>query len=151
MEAEVVTETYVQKTKRCDVFGCIELTRENKPFCLEHIERAPYVQDLLRRMEERVKLDQEVETDHQKADLDSITAREIVLALRKQGTVTEENMSRAMKLPRTTIHNYALAMQDKKIVTLRPTDRGRMAVTLLDSDGKPAIPDFCDEDDEDDD
>jgi len=102
MEAEVVTETYVQKTKRCDVFGCIELTRENKPFCLEHIERAPYVQDLLRRMEERVKLDQEVETDHQKADLDSITAREIVLA--HKGELVLEDSSGGittfvMKLP----------------------------------------------------
>lgn len=144
--------SYVQKTRKCDASGCYELTRENKPFCLLHIERTPYVDNLIRRMEEREETDEKVATDHRTAKLDSITALEILLSLRQRGTVTEDNLCRAMKLGRQTVHNYVLAMLEKKMVLLQPNKRGRTHVTLLDASGRPATPMLLDEDlDEDDD
>ena len=149
--SSVAEGTYVQKTRRCDAAGCYELTRENKPFCLEHIELAPYVCDLLRRMEDRDVMDGQVATDHRKASLSSITAQEILLTLRQKGTVTEDSLSRAMKLERQTIHNYALKMLDNNLVLLRVTSRGRTTITLLDASGQPATPTPMDDDDIDED
>jgi len=143
-------EPYVQKSRQCATPGCYELTRENKPFCLNHIEQTPYVHQLLIRMENREKIDEGVSSDHRKATLDSITAQEILLSLRQKGTVTEDSLCRTMNLGRQTVHNYVLSMLDKKLVMLRVTQRGRTNVTLLDvTTGQPAAPVPMDDEDDD--
>jgi hypothetical protein len=39
--------------RECEIDGCGKTTREGKPFCSKHIEHAPYIQEVLWRLEKR--------------------------------------------------------------------------------------------------
>jgi len=133
--------------KMCDISGCFETTREGKAYCSNHVEKQPYVQNLLKRMQERQEQDELVRREGSRAvNLDSITVKEIKLQLSIYGKRTEERLTRELQIDKTIIHNYAIRLQNEGVIAFGQTARNNLTVNLLDFDPDNAIDDDDDDD-----
>ena len=113
---ETVSETQRQ-TKVCDFDDCTQTTRENKAFCTDHIEKQPYVQDLMKRMLAREQEDFRVRCEGSvSVNFHGITVNEILLHLRQSGPRTEERLQRELQLEKSILYNYIIALQKKGLV-----------------------------------
>lgn len=117
---------------RCQEKGCDERTRERKPYCPSHIERAPYVRnlmDLLARSEAEVVAVRK--RGVRAARLDSLMAQEIALQLELHGHRTVDRLARDLSCDHEVILAYAQRLARAGHVRLGETTRGRALIVPL--------------------
>jgi hypothetical protein len=115
--------------RHCEHIGCDQATREGKAYCSDHVEQHPYVQELLSRLAERDRQDDDVARRGSKAaDLEAITAQEILAHLAFHGPRTEERLCRELNVGDKTLVGYVQALKRAKLVTLAQTKRGSTLV-----------------------
>lgn len=139
------------QARPCSIKGCHETTNNGKFYCTEHINKLPYVEDLVSRIERRKKEDYEVKIKGPDAvNFSGITAKEIILRLRLGGPKTEEGLSRELEgatddgslpIDKSIIHNYAVAMQKMGIVKFGISARYNLIVSLVDQKEEDFIDD----------
>lgn len=116
---------------RCRVHGCLETTRENKDFCLDHLSMIPYVADLERRISARQEQDDDVRRlGHEAVDVNSATATELLRHLDQYGPRTEERCVRELTLDDITLQGYIEALRVKGFVDTGRTKRGSVVVMI---------------------
>ena len=122
------------ETKTCRAGSCRGTTWEGKPYCLDHVKRHPYVQQLLTRLENRIIEDERIRKLGSCAvDVDNpgITLKEIIRILKANKIRTEERLERDLQLPMNLIHSYCVALQKRGMVKIKMKSCGRQQVTLL--------------------
>lgn len=118
--------------RHCEHPGCNQATREGKAYCSEHVEEHPYVKELIARLAERDRQDEEVSKRGSKAvALDAITAQEILQHLAFHGPRTEERLCRELNVDVRTLKGYVGALKRARLVTLGTTKRGSTLVKLV--------------------
>lgn len=121
------------QNRACDAPGCVERTREGKPYCPDHVDYHPYVQELISRLAERDAQDEAVQKRGARAvDMEaSLTVQEIILHLELHGPRTEERLVREVNLDARTLNGYLRALAKRKIITFGRTKRGSVTVKLV--------------------
>jgi len=130
-------------TRFCEVPACTQTTREGKPFCPDHVDHNPYVQDILEHLAVR-----EDEEDRAKreairlrgnprsklrdfADLDGPTAKMLIQYLEIHGAKTMERLARDLQLDDDVLNMFVRALVNANRVDLDYTKRGSQVVRLL--------------------
>lgn len=110
----------------CQIDGCEASTRENKPFCSDHVERAPYVQRILMELELR-----DMEARNLNAgkpiDINGHLIREAILLL-QQSSYTAARLARLLDIEHVAAENLIAIMDEKKIARKGRTERGSTTV-----------------------
>ena len=118
-------------TRSCKAPGCHATTREGKPYCPEHVEFHPYVQEILEILDRREEEEQLVRKRGPSAvDPEGLTAKELMLHLSLHGSRTVERLSREFQLDATVMGNYVRALRNRGLVVLGRTTRGSTVVRL---------------------
>jgi hypothetical protein len=103
-------------------------TRERKPFCAEHVQEHPYINDLMRRLADS---EREVARVKQRGakevDTQGLLAREILREL-AHGDRTVERLARDMQIDPSVVDCYVRALARRGRVTLGETSRGNVLV-----------------------
>lgn len=119
------------QARTCDAAACTQTTREGKPYCPDHVDLHPYVQDLISNLSTKDEQDDAVKSKGPRAvKLDSITVQELLLHLELNGPRTEERLVRELNLDLKTVSGYVQALRRKQLVTTGYTKRGSMVVKL---------------------
>lgn len=122
------------QTRHCEAEGCRAATREGKPFCSEHVERHPYVQQVLAQLERRETEEARVFDQGARAvDPAGITSQEILQFLRVHGPRTVPRLARELNLEVKTITGYVRALERRKVVETDTTRRGALIVRLYEA------------------
>jgi hypothetical protein len=112
-------------TRFCEVPQCTETTREGKPYCPEHVDHHPYVQQLLQDLaeqeDERERAAKKGAVD--KVDLEGENAKAILRELQHHGERTLERLARDTKLPLEAVRTIGEALKRKNLVTFGQTKR----------------------------
>lgn len=118
-------------TRLCRSPNCVQTTREGKPFCPDHVEHHPYVQEILGTLAEREAEEERVRTGGAPAvDPRGLTARELVLHLSLHGARTIERLSRELQLDTAIVEGYVNALVERGSIALGRTNRGSTVVQL---------------------
>lgn len=126
--------------RHCDVAGCTESTREGKPYCPDHVDHNPYVQELIAKLDERDEQDERVRRrGHKVVDMDSVTVAEILLHLELHGARTEERLVRELNLGLDVLQPYLRALAKRGLVKFGRTRRGSTLLKLT-GQTQPLIP-----------
>jgi len=120
-------------TRLCRSHGCDQSTREGKPYCPDHVEEHPYVQEILSTLQRREEEEARVRSRGSRAvDPSGLTARELVLHLSLHGARTVERLSRELQLDPKVLDGYVSALVSQGAVSLGRTNRGSTVVRLSD-------------------
>lgn len=118
--------------KDCNIQGCRKITSGGKPYCDNHVDLNPYVQGLHQDLLQRKAEDTRVLKEGSVAvNIQGITIKEILRILRQNGTRTEERLEKDLQLPKSMIHGYVCALQNRGIVKITMSLRGGMLVNFL--------------------
>lgn len=124
---------HTPSTRACKVDACEHMTREGKPFCPEHVDAHPYVQNLLSSLADRQAEEERVRTaGANEVNIDGITARELVLHLSLHGARTVERIARELQLDTQIVRGYVAALHERDLITQSTTNRGSLVVKLRD-------------------
>lgn len=124
---------HTPSTRGCKVDNCEQMTREGKPFCPEHVDEHPYVQNLLSSLADRQAEEERVRSaGAPEVDIDGITARELVLHLSLHGARTVERIARELQLDAEIVRGYVAALHERDLITQSTTNRGSLVVKLRD-------------------
>jgi len=116
---------------RCLAERCTQRTRSGKPYCPDHVEQHPYVQELQAMLvQQRNEIDQVARLGVRAVDTEGLTANELLLQLKLYGDRTVERLARDMQLDVSVVEAYARALARDGKATLARTRRGHVQVTL---------------------
>lgn len=121
----------------CEHPGCVERTREGKPYCYDHLDAHPYVRWLesaIKSAKEADDLAGRVVPDPASLDA-NITVRDLVVHLENHGPRTEERLGRELSLSVTAVRNYSAALETRGAIERAKTRRGSTVVRLVDGFG----------------
>ena len=130
----------------CRVQGCGHVTTERKPYCIDHLDRLPYVRELQAQLSSRDA--EEVAAASRKGwravDPDGSRAREIIDQLAVKGAQTPKRLAITVELRPNSLENYLSALERAGLVkTLTLGSRRgtpRRVVTLTDEGKTHAVP-----------
>lgn len=112
--------------------ACGQPTHEGKRFCLDHVDRHPYVASLImelgRQAAERARVARQGPSA---VDLEGTTAREIMRLLFLHGPRTLQGLGRELQLPPPLVGTYARALAEAGWVQFGVSRRGKTVVTAL--------------------
>lgn len=117
-----------------DCTVCGGETSGRKPFCVDHLARLPYVQDLLDQIAE---MEGEIERVRQEgkdgADPRGLFAYELMIKLTsdKMGSSTVKKIAREMRMRWSIVGAFFLALEGLERVSLSRTPRGSIVVQLV--------------------
>ena len=118
-------------TLACAHPGCLETTRERKPYCTEHVTSLPYVQNLLARLAEReAELEEVSRRGYRAVDVDGLNSAELLLQLSLFGERTVPRMCRDLQLELAVAEGFAYALARAGYITLGHTSRGHLKLEL---------------------
>lgn len=120
-------------TRLCDAPGCTETTREGKPYCPDHVDHHPYVQQLLQHLaeqeDERERATKKGGAD--KVDLEGENAKAVLRELQQHGERTLERLARDTKIPVKAVEAIGEALQRRKLSTSSQTSRKDKTIKLI--------------------
>lgn len=121
------------EARRCEIPDCGKRTRENKPYCPDHVEEHPYVRALLKLIAER---DAEIERIKQGTWLDAnpygFLAEEIIAYLRDRGSTTVARLARDRLYDSPeVVERVVVAMERVGLVRQGRSVRGYRVVSLV--------------------
>ena len=130
----------VRESKKCHIPGCDQTTRRDKEYCLVHIAHNTYAHYVLKEIEKREHEDYKVAVKGPRvANLNGITAKEILLELQQHGSRTMERLSIDLQIEQKIIHSYVIALRKSKRVSVSASKRGCTIVTAK-NQAKSEIP-----------
>jgi hypothetical protein len=116
-------------TRHCEEFGCKKATTGRKPFCVEHVERLPYVQELQDRILDRQDEWEQVRSRGARAvDPSGLTALEIHQYVRVHGPCTIKRLAKDLSLSRSLLESYVRVLSSRRL--LRVTENKRHVPVL---------------------
>lgn len=117
--------------RSCKISGCLNSTREGKPFCPDHVERHDYVQGILEILARREAEEERVRHKGASAvDPHGLTAQELILHLSQHGSRTVERLSREFQLESQVMRDYVDALLERGLLQIGRTARGSTIVRL---------------------
>jgi len=123
--------TGCNQTRECMEPGCLNTTRESKPYCPDHVELNPYIQGILEKLEERkIEHNRVKEVGQDAVDLSGLTVNEILLHLELHGSRTVERLKREFQLEDSVLLPYFEKLERAGKITLGKTQRGSTVVRL---------------------
>ena len=97
--------------RHCDAPDCRSATRSGKPFCPKHVDRLPYVQELLGKIANREAEEARVRDQGPRAvDPEALTSKEVVQFLRVNGKRSVPRLARDLNLDFETLDHYVDAL-----------------------------------------
>lgn len=121
----------------CSREGCLEPTREGKPFCVTHVGSNPYVRDVLEALERAEQEQAQVRRRGVRAvDPEGLVSREIRRELRAHGAMTPPRLAKRLGLDLDLVRIYLRALVKKKALRLKTLGRSQV-VTLLEPVAQP--------------
>ncbi|MGE0711951.1 MAG: hypothetical protein AB7N76_03305 [Planctomycetota bacterium] len=112
--------------RRCLEPGCRRSTRHRKPYCPDHVERLPYVQEVLAALEGKEREQAEVAILGPRAvDPDGITAGEILNELAIHGPRSVARLAKDLALSRRLAEHYVEALRREGFVSVQARRRRR--------------------------
>jgi hypothetical protein len=129
----------------CHVEGCGHVTTERKPYCIDHLDRLPYVRELQAALFSR---DQEEQAAFNRKgwraiDTDGSRAREIIDQLAVKGAQTPKRLAITVEIRPGSLESYLGALEKAGLVkTLTLGSRRgtpRRVVTLTEDGQKKAV------------
>jgi len=119
------------QTRYCDALGCRQATREGKPYCSEHVEEHPYVQQLISLLSERDHEESRVRRQGPRAvDVSGLTAREILQFVKVHGQRTVQRLARELNIDFKTLEGYVKALKKSGLISTSQTRRGATVIKL---------------------
>jgi hypothetical protein len=117
--------------RHCEVPACGVATRAGKPYCSEHVDRHPYVSELLAQIAAREAEEAQVRARGAAAvDLDGLTATEVLTFLRVHGERSVPRLARDLNMDLRTVAHYVSALARRGEVELGENRRGKTLVAL---------------------
>lgn len=113
----------------CQVASCNESTRENKPYCSDHVEQAPYVQRVLLELELR-ELEAANLNVNKPIDINGHLVREATLLL-KQSSYTAARLARLLDIEHVAAENLIVFMDQKGMAHRGRTERGSTTIRAI--------------------
>lgn len=104
----------------CSAEGCARLASHGKPFCLEHLEQLPYVQEVLAGIAQRAR-----EVSAPSPPAHGILACDLVSHLLHRGTGTVLRLARELDVDPDALLLVARALLRKRVVKFKRLPRGR--------------------------
>lgn len=122
-----------QRSHPCQAPGCLEPTREKKPYCTKHILQAPYVQELLLSIAEKEKEICKAKNRGWRAvDLEGTIATDARVILQTKGECTIDRLSRELNIGLKETWAYVTALVNAGMASVtRHTRRGNAVVSRL--------------------
>ena len=120
-------------TDTCRVDGCDHATTGRKPYCLDHIDRLPYVASVeseIARREAEVKV-AETRRGWRKLDASGAAAREIVHELAVKGPQSPGRLAKTVEVVKGALEGYVSALESAGVVKRVETKRSRGRVLTL--------------------
>ena len=110
--------------RKCEADGCNQATRENKPFCSDHVDQHPYVQAILATLAGDEEEIERIQARGKKAvDTDGSLVASILLQLEQNGERTLERLSRDLWVDKPIVETAVRELAKQGIVTLGMTKR----------------------------
>jgi predicted HTH transcriptional regulator len=112
-------------TRECEVTGCGKTTREGKPYCSKHIEHAPYIQEVQRRLDRRAGEESllEDETGTKTIPCDGFFVNEAILLLRTRD-FTIKSFSRRLDITHKAAERLIVHLVEWGHAKRKKTSRG---------------------------
>lgn len=134
----------------CQVLGCGRSTTEHKPFCIDHLERLPYVRDLRGTLHGRES--EELEATRAKGwravDIGGSRAREILDQLAVKGAQSPRRLAITVEVRPAALESYVQALEAAGLVetlllgSRRGTPRRVVALTPRGASAAPLAADM---------
>jgi hypothetical protein len=101
-----------RRARTCLAPRCARTTNAGKLYCEEHVERMPYVRELLREIERRdaEEASAAVGSGWQKIDAEGSHAKEILSQLAQTGAETPKRLAVTVSLARASLEGYLKAL-----------------------------------------
>lgn len=118
-------------TRHCEVPDCGVATRAGKPFCSNHVEKHPYIQELL-----HIMMDSEIEEARVRqigpraVAADGLNSLEIVRFVRVNGERTVPRLARDLNMDLPTLEAYVKALKRRRLIRLGKNKRGTPLISL---------------------
>jgi len=111
----------------CRVTGCGQVTSDKKPYCVDHIDRLPYVAQVRDELARREAETLAAATRRGWRGIDTTTgaAREIVHELAVKGAQTPGRLAKSVELNMDQVEGYVSALERAGIAKLVRTKRRR--------------------------
>ncbi len=118
--------------RQCEKPGCVEKTRDRKPFCSDHVDEHPYVKLILATLAGDEAEIERIKAKGKKAvELDGSLITSILQKLEQMGSLTKERLAREVWREQPIIDAAVAVLVKRKIVELGMTNRGSTVVILL--------------------
>jgi len=99
----------------CDIKGCHNETSDKKPFCIAHLDRLPYVQNLEKNLLDREhELVSAANNTRPRIKIDGIICRDILAALHHYGPMSDKKLGFLIEVRSSIINHYLRRLQNKK-------------------------------------
>lgn len=101
-------------------------TQKGKPFCSKHVECMPYIQNLLKRKQEKEQEEARVERQDRgwtELNPEGSTAQELLNILRQQGSLKLPRLAREANLPEQVVAGYVEVLSGANIFQTEPVAR----------------------------
>lgn len=117
-------------TSPCQAPSCQRSTREGKPFCSDHIELAPYVQQVLGILAERDEEERVLELKRGRIAKDGFFYRETLLLLRSKD-FTAKGLARRLDLSHHAAERLIRLIASDRLARQSQTSRGDLTISGL--------------------
>jgi hypothetical protein len=117
-------------TSPCKAKGCERSTREAKPYCSDHIERAPYVAHILEILAARDEEEAKLEAGSGGIPKQGFFYKETLLLLRSKN-FTAKGLSRRLDITHRAAERLIDLMHEDKLALRKFTKRGDMTISGL--------------------
>lgn len=120
-----------KKPTHCDQPGCVQATREGKPYCSDHVEQLSYVGQVQARIEAREReLSDVAKRGARGVDVHGIVAREILCSLWIHGERSVARLARELNVEFEQLRLYIARLRKAKMISQTSPRRGAGEVTL---------------------
>jgi hypothetical protein len=131
-ELHFATSGRTSHTRQCNTRGCHNTTREGKPYCPDHVEDHPYVQEILQTLQASENELTNVRRRGKRAiNAGGLVVKEITLHLSLHGGRTLERLSRELNVGIPVLKSYVDYLVAEGVAVLGRTTRGSTIVRLV--------------------
>lgn len=108
--------------RRCAAHDCYTVTRENKPYCTEHVLMHPYAWHVRCLFDSRKLLEKRA-IEGERVDTKDALAKDILLLVRLKGPLTMQRISREMSCEHRVVRHYIEALEEALLLVESPGNR----------------------------
>lgn len=117
--------------RTCGAAGCEKTTREQKPFCPDHVDQNPYVREIMGALSESDAERKSVKKKGPKAvHLGGIVVNEIILHLELHGRRTVERLAKELQVDIKTLNPYLTRLKKEGKIVFGTNRRKNTTVGL---------------------